>query len=137
MRFSDILFFILYGISFLFLIYFIIGYVYPPTPSTVVVYDEVPVYQEPVWPWYGGYNWYNTWYPWSYWSGGYGGGYYRKPWGRHPRRWDEPRRPGGDRIRPGGGRIRPGGDGIRTGGGGRIRPGGGMEAGRDGGGRRR
>jgi hypothetical protein len=143
MRFSDILFFILYGIAFIFIIYLIVGYVYPPTPSTVVVYDETPVYYDSGWwPWYGPYNWYSTWAPWSYLGGGYGG-YYRKPWGGHPRRWGG-HRPGpsygGGGIRPGGGVIgggRPGGGGIRPGGGviGGGRPGGsGMGGGRPGGG---
>jgi hypothetical protein len=75
MSLSDIFFFILYGLAFILLIYFFIGILYKPTPSTVVVYDETPVYYDPTWwPWGAGtYNWWPYWGGW--WSGGGNGGY--------------------------------------------------------------
>lgn len=124
MELSDIFFAILYGGAFILIIYFIIGLVYRPGPSTVVVYDETPVYQESVWwPWAGGpYNWWPYWTGW--WSGGGDGGYgYWRGRGGHPRHWGGPRPWGG------------GGRGAHSGGfGGRIGGGGGRGGGRGGGG---
>lgn len=86
MKLSDVFFGILYGGAFILIIYFIMGLFNKPTaPSTVVVYDETPVYQESVWwPWYGGS--YNYWPYWSgWWNGGgdAGYGYYGRRWGPH------------------------------------------------------
>ncbi len=127
MKLSDIFFAILYGFAFIIIIYFIIGFIYKPTPSTIVVYDETPVYQESVWwPWTGGpYNW------WPYWAGWYSGGgdggygYWRGRGGHHPRHW------GGSRPRGGAGR-----GGNRGGFGGGSMRGGRGGGGRGGGGRR-
>jgi hypothetical protein len=79
MKLFDVFFIILYGAAFFLIMYFIFNIFYKPNPSTVVIYDEVPIYQEPVWPWYGGYNYWPVWFPWS---GSYRGGYGRgKRWG--------------------------------------------------------
>ena len=88
MELSDVLFVILYGGAFFFVLYFIAGFFYKPAPSTVVVYDEVPVYYNtPVWPWYGGYNWWPSWFPLSAgYAGGYGG-YYGRKWSG-PGKWE-------------------------------------------------
>ena len=126
MKLSDVFFAILYGAAFFLIIYFIMGLVKPSTPSTVVVYDETPVYQESVWwPWAGGsYNW------WPYWGGWYSGGgdggygYYGRRWGPGGRHhW------GGSRPYGGGGRGAHGGGG-RGGFGGGGRGGGGRGGGR-------
>jgi len=87
MKLSDIFFAVLYGSAFILIIYFIVGLVYRPGPSTVVIYDEIPVYQQQsvIWPWYSPYNWYNTWSPWSYTGSGYYGHgmhHWNRPWGR-------------------------------------------------------
>jgi hypothetical protein len=118
MKLSDIFFTILYGCAFILVIYFIFGLIYKPVPSTVVVYDEVPVYKEPVWPWaYGPYNWWPYWSGW--WSGGGNGGY-----GYYGRRWGPHR--GGVRHFGGGGRPYGGaGRGANVGIGGGPRGGGG------------
>lgn len=86
---SDIFFTLLYGAAFILIIYFIVGLIYKPAPSTVVIYDETPVYQESVWwPWSSGpYNYWPYWTGW--WSGGGDGGYgrwYRRG-GGHPHHW--------------------------------------------------
>lgn len=123
MKLSDIFFAILYGGAFVLIIYFIVGLIYHPSPSTVVVYDETPVYQESVWwPWAGGsYNWWPYWGGW--WSGGGDGGYgYWRGRGGHPHHWGGSRPwGGGGRGGFGGapGRIGVGGGGTRGGGGGR------------------
>lgn len=125
MKLSDIFFAILYGLSFLLIIYFIFSLI-KPGQSTVVVYnDETPVSQESViYPWYSPYNWYYTWSPWSYWSGGdsgyYGrrGGYPRHHWGGDIRPWGRGGR-GAHSGRFSGGRGGFGGRGGSRGGGGR------------------
>jgi hypothetical protein len=124
MKLSDIFFAVLYGAAFILIIYFIISLIHKPAPSTIVVYDETPVYQESVWwPWSGGS--YNYWPYWGGWySGGGDGGYGR---GYHGRRWGAAGRPWG-----GGGR---GGNRGGFGGGGRGGFGGGGRGGRGGGGR--
>jgi hypothetical protein len=121
MKLSDIFFAVLYGAAFILIIYFIVGLIHKPVPSTVVVYDETPVYQESVWwPWAGGsYNY------WPYWGGWYSGGgdggygyYGRGGGGRH--HWRSGGRPWGGGGRGGnrsGGGMR--GGGGRGGGGGR------------------
>ena len=105
MKLSDIFFAILYGLSFLLIIYFIFSLI-KPGQSTVIIYqdDQPPVYQESsIWPWYGGYNWYNSWSPWSY----TGSGYYNRGYGgSHGPRW------GSGQTRPWGG----GGHGAHAGG---------------------
>jgi hypothetical protein len=88
MKLFDIFSAILYGASFILIIYFIFDLFYKKSPSTVVlIKDETPVYQESsIYPWYGGYNWYNTWSPWRYTGSGYRGGLgYRRErrWGPH------------------------------------------------------
>jgi hypothetical protein len=133
MKLSDVFFGILYGGAIILIIYFILGLINKPSaPSTVVVYqDETPMYQEPVWSWYGPYNWYNTWSPWSYtgsgyYGGGYGGG--RRHWGSGGSRpWGQ----GGRGAHGGMGGGRGGFSGGGRGGGGRSGGGG-----RGGGGRR-
>ncbi len=134
MKLSDIFFGVLYGGAFILVLYFVIGLFYRPGPSTVVVYDETPVYQESVWwPWAGGpYNYWPWWTGW--WSGGGDGGYgyYGRRWGPGPRHGGyRPHGGGGGRPWGGGGRgahgggMRMGGGGMRGGGGGGGRGGGG------------
>jgi hypothetical protein len=80
MKISDVFFVIFYGMAFVLVLYFLFGLFYKstvtPVPSTVVVYDETPVYQDSVWwPWYGPYNYYPAWIPWGT------GSYYGRRWG--------------------------------------------------------
>ncbi len=72
MKFADLLLFTVYGLALILVFYFVMGMFYQPGRPSVVVLDETPViYQEPIYPWYGGYNWYPSWFPFV---GGYGGG---------------------------------------------------------------
>jgi hypothetical protein len=101
MTFFDTAVFLLYGIAAIFIIYFILGFFYQPQ-QTIIYNEEVPVvYQEPIWPWWGGYNYWPNWFPWGY-GGGYGGGYYGRRWGPG-RRWDGGHRWHGGSTRPYGG----------------------------------
>lgn len=79
MKLSDMFFAVLYGVAFILIIYFFITLFY--RPSTVIIYDEQPVYydRQVWWPW--GTNSYNYWPYWSgWWNGGGGGGYnYYRP----------------------------------------------------------
>lgn len=115
MKLFDVFFAILYGLSFLLIIYFIFSLI---KPATVVVYDETPVYQESVWwPWAGGpYNWWPYWAGWY--SGGGDGGYgYWRGRGGHPHHWRSGGRPWGGAGRRGN-RGGFGGGGMRGGRGG-------------------
>ena len=78
MKLSDMFFAVLYGVAFILIIYFFITLFYKP--STVIIYDEQPVYYDRVW-WPWGTNSYNYWPYWSgWWNGGGGGGYnYYRP----------------------------------------------------------
>jgi hypothetical protein len=140
MKLSDIFFGFLYGGAFILVLYFVIGLFYRPAPSTVVVYDETPVYQESVWwPWSNGpYNYWPFWSGW--WNGGgdAGYGYYGRRWGPHRGGGYRPHG-GGGRPWGGGGRGAHGGGfggGGRGGFGGGGRGGGGGGRGGGGGGRR-
>ena len=84
MELSDIFFAVLYGGAFILIAYFIFSLIHKPVPSTVVIYDETPVYQESVWwPWARiPYNYWPYWGGW--WSGGGDGGYGRRYYGH---RW--------------------------------------------------
>lgn len=69
MELSDIFFAILYGTAFILIIHFIIGLLHKQSRSTVIIYDETPVYQNTVLnPFAGSYN------HWPYWTGGYNRG---------------------------------------------------------------
>jgi hypothetical protein len=129
MELSDIFFAVLYGAAFILVIYFIMGLFYKSTPSTVVVYDETPVYQESVWwPWAtGSYNYWPYWGGW--WSGGgdggYGRGYYGHRWGGGHGGGGRPWGGGGRGANAGGFGGHGGGFGGGHGGGGRGGGGGG------------
>ncbi len=117
MTLLEILTIFLYGGALIFVIYVIFSLIHKPSAETIIVYDQPPVYQEPIWPWATGpYNW------WPYWAGWYSGG----GDGGYGRRW-EPRWHGGSHRPHGAWGGRPwgsGGRGAHTGGFGGARAGG-------------
>lgn len=66
MKLSEIFIFIIYGTAIFIIFMFVLNKINRIQPrQTVVIYDEIPIYQEPVWSWYGAYNWYPNWISWS------------------------------------------------------------------------